>query len=542
MELQERLVIGKKYEYDPSVKNYTDTFTQEELFILPQMMNRHGLITGATGTGKTTTIRTMTENLSKMGVPVFLCDIKGDMAGLCETCPVSFWDIYQEKGMPLRTTISEMGPVLLAKILGLNDIQTDVLKVLFKMADDENLLLIDTKDLKAMLNYAAENAKDFSLEYGNMSKQSLSAIIRAVVALESDGADLFFGEEALNIFDWVGTSGGYGKVQILDGQKLSMNANLYGTFMMWLIAELYEMLPEIGDLKKPKMVFFFDEAHLLFNGASKTLLDKIEQLVKLIRSKGVGIYFISQNPQDIPDGVLAQLGNKIQHNLNAYTPAEQKKVKAASQSYRVRDDFNTYEAMMTLGIGQVLISVLDENGVPTFVDKGKIDLPQTSLQTIDDNRRNSEIQNDDNYLKYSHYHDEFSAYEFLTRKAVEDAEALEQAKLEAQQAKEQAKLEAQQAKEQAKLEAQQQREQARLEAQQAKELAKLEAQKKKEQEKKNSVAKRAAESTAKTAAGTVGRELGNALGSSVGGKFGKRLGGNVGASLGRGILSTLFKL
>lgn len=525
MDLQEKLVIGKKYEYSPETKNYTDTFTDEDMIIYPQMLNRHGLITGATGTGKTTTIRTLTENLSKMGVPVFLCDIKGDMAGLCDTCPVSFWDIYQEKGMPLRTTISEMGPLLLSKILGLNEVQSEVLKVIFKLADDEGLLLIDTKDLRSLLNYAGENVKDFSLEYGNMSKQSLAAIVRAVVALESEGGDLFFGEEALNILDWLGTaSNGYGKVQILDGQKLSMNPNLYGAFLMWLVAELYEMLPEVGDLNKPRIVFFFDESHLLFNNASKSLIEKLEQLVKLIRSKGVGIYFISQNPQDIPDGIQSQLNNKIQHNLNAYTPAEQKKVKAAAMSYRTQDGFDTYEAMQNLGIGEVLISVLDEKGIPTFVEKGRVNLPQTQLQTIDSVRRNNEIQNDNNYVKYSRFHDEPSAYEFLTRKAAEDAQALEQAKLEEAQAKEQAKLEAAQAKEQA-----------RLEAAKAKELAK-------EQAKKDSMVKKAAASTAKTAAGTVGREIGNAFGSSVGGKFGKRLGGNVGASIGRGILSTLFKL
>ncbi|MCI6867131.1 MAG: DUF853 domain-containing protein, partial [Lachnospiraceae bacterium] len=361
---------------------------EENVFIYPKMANRHGLIAGATGTGKTVTLKVLAESFSDCGVPVFLADAKGDLAGICQPgtmnekiqnrldglqltdfdfhgYPVSFWDIYGEKGMPLRTTISEMGPLLLSQIMDLNETQSDILTVVFKIADDQNLLLIDTKDLRSMLQYVGENAKDFSMEYGNISKQSLAAIIRSVVALEAEGGDLFFGEPALDIRDWLCTDcNGKGTISILDCQKLIQSPVMYATFMLWMISELFETLPEIGDCEKPKMVFFFDEAHMLFDHAPKALLSKVEQVVKLIRSKGVGIYFITQNPKDIPDGVLAQLGNKVQHALRAYTPAEQKAAKAAAQSFRENPDFDTYEVLTQLGIGEALISVLDEEGIP----------------------------------------------------------------------------------------------------------------------------------------------------------------------------------
>ncbi|MDD7078516.1 MAG: DUF853 family protein, partial [Lachnospiraceae bacterium] len=361
---------------------------EENVFIYPKMANRHGLIAGATGTGKTVTLKVLAESFSDCGVPVFLADAKGDLAGICQPgtmnekiqnrldglqltdfdfhgYPVSFWDIYGEKGMPLRTTISEMGPLLLSQIMDLNETQSDILTVVFKIADDQNLLLIDTKDLRSMLQYVGENAKDFSMEYGNISKQSLAAIIRSVVALEAEGGDLFFGEPALDIRDWLCTDcNGKGTISILDCQRLIQSPVMYATFMLWMISELFETLPEIGDCEKPKMVFFFDEAHMLFDHAPKALLSKVEQVVKLIRSKGVGIYFITQNPKDIPDGVLAQLGNKVQHALRAYTPAEQKAAKAAAQSFRENPDFDTYEVLTQLGIGEALISVLDEEGIP----------------------------------------------------------------------------------------------------------------------------------------------------------------------------------
>ena len=366
---------------------------EENVFIYPKMANRHGLIAGATGTGKTVTLKVLAESFSDCGVPVFLADAKGDLAGICQPgtmnekiqnrldglqltdfnlhgYPVSFWDIYGEKGMPLRTTISEMGPLLLSQIMDLNETQSDILTVVFKIADDQNLLLIDTKDLRSMLQYVGENAKDFSMEYGNISKQSLAAIIRSVVALEAEGGDLFFGEPALDIRDWLCTDcNGKGTISILDCQKLIQSPVMYATFMLWMISELFETLPEIGDCEKPKMVFFFDEAHMLFDHAPKALLSKVEQVVKLIRSKGVGIYFITQNPKDIPDGVLAQLENKVQHALRAYTPAEQKAAKAAAQSFRENPDFDTYEVLTQLGIGEALISLLDEEGIPTVVKK-----------------------------------------------------------------------------------------------------------------------------------------------------------------------------
>ena len=297
-----------------------------EVAILPKMANRHGMIAGVTGMGKTVTLRVLAESFSAAGVPVFLADAKGDVSGLfmpgegADACafPVSLWDIYQEGGMPLRVTISEMGPLLMSRILGLNDTQSDILTIVFKIMDDEGTLIIDTKDLKEALSYVGEHASDYSLTYGNIAKQSLASLVRSVVALEAEGGEMFFGETAIDIHDWFGVdANGRGRIEILDCRKLMLNPTMYSTFMLWLMSELFETLPEVGDCDKPKMVFFFDEAHMLFDNASKELLQKIEQVVKLIRSKGVGIYFVTQNPMDIPDGVLSQINNKIQHGLHA---------------------------------------------------------------------------------------------------------------------------------------------------------------------------------------------------------------------------------
>ncbi len=539
---------------------------EEKVYIYPKMANRHGLIAGATGTGKTVTLKVLAESFSDCGVPVFLADVKGDLAGMCKpgtdnvkdrveamglseagfdlrAYPTNFWDVYGEKGMPLRTTISEMGPLLLSRILDLNDTQSDILTIIFKIADDENLLLIDTKDLRAMLQYVGENAKELSLTYGNISRQSLGAITRAVIALESEGAEYFFGEPALNIADWLCTDcNGKGMIQVLDCQKLINNPTMYATFLLWMISELFETLPEAGDRDKPKMVFFFDEAHLLFDTAPKVLIEKVEQVVKLIRSKGVGIYFITQNPKDIPDGVLSQLGNKIQHALHAYTPAEQKGAKAAAQSFRENPEFDTYDTLTSLGIGEALISVLDEEGIPTVVKKCSVLPPQSQMGALEDDIRKNEILNSLLYSRYSEMVDRDSAYEFLQRKALADEEserkAAEEAALKKQQEKEAAEAEKLRLKEEAAAEKQRQREEAAAEKQrQREEAAAL-----KEEERKKKKAKSAAKSVASSAAGTIGREIGNTLGKSVGGSFGKRLGGNVGASLGRGILSTLFKL
>lgn len=540
----------------------------EKVYIYPKMANRHGMIAGATGTGKTVTLKVLAESFSDGGIPVFLADVKGDLAGMCRpggesesvknraeemallqagfshhAYPVNFWDVYGEKGLPLRTTVSEMGPLLLSRILGLNDTQSDILTIIFKIADDQDLLLIDSKDLRAMLQYVGENAKEFSLTYGNISKQSLGAIIRAVIALEEEGAEYFFGEPAVNITDWLSTDcNGKGTIQILDCQKLINNPSMYATFLLWMISELFETLPEAGDREKPKMVFFFDEAHLLFDSAPKVLLEKIEQVVKLIRSKGVGIYFITQNPKDIPDGVLGQLGNKIQHALHAYTPAEQKGVKAAAQAFRVNPEFDTYEAIESLGIGEALISVLDESGVPTIVKRCNILPPQSQMGAIEDNIRKDEIVNNLLYSRYSEMVDRDSAYEFLQRKALADEKEAEEAAAEKQRQKEEAAAQKQQEKEEAAALKQQEREAAAAERQKQKEAEAAKKAAERQAAANERKVKTAAKSVASSAAGTIGRELGNNLGKSVGGSFGKKLGGNVGASLGRGILSTLFKL
>ena len=533
----------------------------EKVYIYPKMANRHGLIAGATGTGKTVTLKVLAESFSDAGVPVFLADVKGDLAATCmlgtesdsvkkrvdemgltaegydfSSYPTTYWDIYGEKGMPLRATISEMGPLLLSRILDLNDTQSDILTIIFKIADDEGLLLLDTKDLRSMIQYVSDHAKEYAMEYGNMAKQSLAAILRAVVALEAEGGDQFFGEPAVSIADWLCTDcSGKGAIQVLDCQKLINNPNMYSTFMLWMMAELFETLPEAGDRPKPKMVFFFDEAHLLFENASKTLLSKIEQVVKLIRSKGVGIYFITQNPSDIPNDVLAQLGNKVQHALHAYTPAEKKKVKAAAESFRENPEFDTYETMTTLGTGEALVSVLDEDGIPTIVQKTTILPPQSRMGALDDEIRKEQITNSLLYNKYTEMIDRDSAYEFLQRKNLADAEA-------AQKEAEAAEAEKQRLKEEEAAQKAAEKEAAAAEKQRLREEAAAQKAAQKEAEAKKKKAKSTAKSVARSAGGTIGREIGNTIGKTIGGSFGKKLGGNVGASLGRGILSTLFKL
>ena len=525
----------------------------ERIYIYPKMANRHGLIAGATGTGKTVTLKVLAESFSDAGVPVFLADVKGDLAGMCmmgqdnenvkkrvesmglaeagfdfSAYPTNYWDIYGEKGMPLRATVSEMGPLLLSRILDLNETQSDILTIIFKIADDEGLLLLDTKDLKSMIQYVSDHAKDYAMEYGNMAKQSLAAILRSIVALEAEGGDKFFGEPAVSISDWLCTDcSGKGAIQVLDCQKLINNPTMYSTFMLWMMAELFETLPEAGDRPKPKMVFFFDEAHLLFDNASKTLLSKIEQVVKLIRSKGVGIYFITQNPADIPDDVLGQLGNKVQHALRAYTPKEQKGAKAAAQSFRENPEFDTYEVLSQLGTGEALVSVLDEEGIPTVVKQCKILPPQSQMGALDDETRKSEIVNNLLYTKYVQELDRESAYELLTKKVAVEAE-------EAAEAKAAAEAEKQRIKE----------EEAAKKAEEKQRIKEEEAKKKaeeKEKAAKERKMKTAVKNVASSATGTIGRELGKTIGDSIGGSFGKKIGGNVGASLGRGLLSTLFK-
>ncbi len=514
-----------------------NTDAGENVFLLPNMANRHGLIAGATGTGKTITLKVMAEAFSDMGVPVFMADVKGDLSGMVlegkdsedmqarierfgleeagfdyDKYPVTFWDVFGKQGIPLRTTVSEMGPLLLSRILGLNDLQRDILSIAFKIADDNELLLVDTKDLKAILTYISDNNKEFAAEYGNMSKVSISAIMRAIVSLEIAGGDTFFFEPALNIHDWftVG-AGGKGMINILDSTSLINNGTLYATFLLWMMSELFETLPEVGDLDKPKMVFFFDEAHLLFKDTPKLLMDKIEQVVKLIRSKGVGIYFVTQNPRDIPDGVLAQLGNKVQHALHAYTPSDMKAVKAAADSFRENPAFKTADAIQELGTGEAICSFLDSDGTPTMCQRVKILPPQSYMGGIDDVTREREIKGSLLYGKYYEPYDPDSAYEFLERKGIADAEAAEKLRLEEEERK-------------------------------AKEKAEAAALKAAEREKAadDRRKKRAIKSVGSSVAGTVGREVGKNVGGTFG-KFGKTLGGNLGASLGRGLLSTFFR-
>ena len=535
--------------------------------ILPKMANRHGLIAGATGTGKTVTLKVLAESFSDAGVPVFLADIKGDLSGMCRPgadsedmqerirrfgleeagfsyreYPTAFWDIYGKAGIPLRTTVSEMGPILLAKLMNLNDTQADILTCLFKMADDENLLLVDIKDLKAMLQYASENAADISAKYGNVTKASVAAIIRGVVALEAAGGDRFFTEPGFNITDFFKTGlDGRGTINILDGRTLASDPTLYTAFLLYLLSELFETLPEVGDLEKPRMIFFFDEAHLLFDDISKALRQKIEQIVKLIRSKGVGIYFCTQNPRDIPDEVLAQLGNKIQHALHAYTPAEERAVKTAADSFRTNPEFDTKTAIMELGVGEALVSVLDEEGIPTIVERCRILPPRSLMGPVDDNEKQKVYMADNLYLTYKDPIETDSAYEFLERlksqrelaekeaKAAElEKKAAEKAAAEEAKATEKAEREAARAAEKAEREA-------AREAERAEKAAEREAAARKRK------VKSAAGSVASSAAGTLGREVGKSVGGKVGGSFGKTIGGNVMAQLGRSLMGTLFK-
>ncbi|MBR0082300.1 MAG: DUF853 family protein [Clostridia bacterium] len=435
-------------------------FGEQPAYILPSMANRHGLISGATGTGKTITLKVMAESFSSLGVPVFLADVKGDLSGCCKPgersealdkrlrkvsvdpdtfpytrFPVRFWDVFGEGGHPVRTTVSEMGASLLARLLGLTDVQTGVLAIVFRVADDKGWLLTDLKDLRAMVAYVSEHSAELLDEYGNVSKQSAGAIQRALLQLEDAGGTKFFGEPAIRLDDWMQCDeDGRGFINILHCEKLYRSPLLYSTFLLWLLAELFEELPEVGDLEMPKLVFFFDEAHLLFKDAPRTLCDKVEQVVKLIRSKGVGVYFISQQPSDMPDAVLAQLGNRVQHALRAYTPTERKAIKAAANSFRTNPAFNTEEVLESLGTGEALVSFLNEKGIPSVVERATILPPQSMMGMIDDDRRRAEIEADDLYGVYEKAVDNESAYEILKSQKEqaqkEQAEKAEQAEKE----------------------------------------------------------------------------------------------------------------
>ena len=426
------------------------------IYLEPSMANRHGLIAGATGTGKTVTLKVLAESFSDMGVPVFLADIKGDLSGMCNpgketkhilrsitnmniqnfeytAYPVRFWDVYGKQGHPVRTTISEMGPDLLSRLLGLNETQSGILRIVFRIADDKGLLLIDLKDLRSMIQYVGDNAKEFKLTYGNISSQSVGAIQRALLALEDEGGDQFFGEPDLDIADWMDwAEDGRGVMNILECQELFQHPLLYATFLLWMLSELYELLPEAGDLEKPKLAFFFDEAHLLFDDAPKALVDKVEQVVRLIRSKGVSVWFITQNPTDLPDSVLSQIGNRVQHALRAYTPKEQKALRAAAQSFRENKNFDTEEALQALGVGQALISVLDEDGVPTIVEQAGILPPRSSMSASSAEEMAQVIRSSPMARRYENMEDRRSAYEVLEEVREEElARAEEEARQEA---------------------------------------------------------------------------------------------------------------
>jgi len=544
---------------------------EEPVYLYPRMANRHGLIAGATGTGKTVTLKTVAQSLSDAGVPTFLADIKGDVSGMAipgegteklvarlaklgiedydfHACPVRFWDVYGEQGVPVRTTITEMGPVLLGRLLGLTEVQEGVLNIAFHVADDQGLLLLDLKDLRSMITYVGEHSKEIMSTYGSVSAQSVGAIQRALLQLEDAGGDIFFGEPALELMDWIKCdSEGKGYVNILDCVKLVQSPLLYSTFLLWMLSELYENLPEVGDVEKPKMVFFFDEAHLLFDDAPKALMDKVEQVIKLIRSKGVGVYFITQSPSDIPDSVLGQLGNRIQHALRAYTPAEQKAIKAAAESFRVNPAFKTEEAITELATGEALISCLDEDGKPQIVQRAMVIAPACSMDAAPEDDKAYLVANSDFRMKYGTAIDRESAYEILNDRAIAAQEAAERLAQEAAAAaeaealakelekqriaeekeaerqriaaeKEEARRKAAEEKEIQRKAAELEREMARLERERQKELDRQIREAQKREEQRLRAEQKAAEQRAKqmqkaadAALTTISRGLGNAL-------------------------------
>lgn len=427
--------------FDNSKRAFIAINDDVEVCLIPKMANRHGLITGATGTGKTVTLQTLSETFSDMGVPVFAADMKGDLSGVAKTggnkdsvtkrvdqynlpekgfeykpFPVRFWDVFGEQGHPVRTTVTSMGPLLLERLLNLNETQGAILTMAFKIADDNDLLLIDLKDLQKMLQYIGDNRAQFTTRYGNISPASIGAIQRGLVRLENEGADKFFGEPNLEITDFIQTEQGKGVINILAADKLMKSPRVYTTFLLWLLDDLYETLPEVGDLEKPKLVFFFDEAHLLFNDMPASLLEKVEQIVRLIRSKGVGIYFCTQNPADIPQNILGQLGNRVQHALRAYTPNDQKAVRVAANTFRTNPKFDTGEAITQLNTGEALVSFLDEKGAPQMVERANILPPQGQIGPITVGERDQLIRSSLIYGVYEKLIDRESAFEILSKK------------------------------------------------------------------------------------------------------------------------------
>ncbi|MBR6858937.1 MAG: DUF853 family protein [Bacteroidales bacterium] len=481
--------------------------------IVGKMANRHGLIAGATGTGKTVTLQVLAETFCQAGVPCFMADMKGDLSGISQagklsgfiqkrlpefgiedpqfqSCPVRFFDVYGEQGHPMRSTISNMGPDLLGRLMELNDTQTGVLNIVFKIADDNGLLLDDLKDLRAMLNFVGQNAAEFTTQYGNVSTASIGAIQRALLGLENQGADLFFGRPYFDIFDLLQCEGGKGVMNVLAADKLMLKPKLYSTFLLWLLSELYSTLPEVGDMDLPKLVFFFDEAHMLFEDTSKALTAKIEQVIRLIRSKGVGIYFVTQSPTDIPENILGQLGNRVQHALRAYTPKDQKAVKVAAETFRVNPAFDTYEAILQLETGEALVSFLDEKGAPSMVERAKILFPLSQIGAITEDQRAQIIKQSRLWGRYDKVDDRESAYEILVAATAE----AERQKAELQAQKEAEKQAAIEAKEQARLE----KEQAKAEKEQAK-------------KKKNSIASKVLKSVITAVTGVVAASVADSV-------------------------------
>lgn len=430
------------------------------LSIIGKMANRHGLVAGATGTGKTVTLQVMAETFCQAGVPCFMADMKGDLSGISQpgrlsgfiekrmaefgieaprfqSCPVRFYDVFGQQGHPLRCTVSQMGPQLLSRVLGLNDTQEGVLNIVFRIADERGLLLLDIKDLRSMLNYVQAHASEYSSVYGNIASASVGAIQRSILALENEGADQFFGEPSFDIQDLLACEGGKGVMSVLAADRLMMKPKLYSTFLLWLLSELYSTLPEVGDMDLPKLVFFFDEAHMLFDDTPKALTDKIEQVVRLIRSKGVGVYFVTQSPTDIPESILGQLGNRVQHALRAFTPKDQKAVKVAAETFRANPAFDTSDAIMNLGTGEALVSFLEADGTPGIVQKAKILFPLSQIGAIDESQRGQLIKSSRIFGKYDTPIDRESAFEMLLEQARKDeeeaaeAEAAEAAEAEA---------------------------------------------------------------------------------------------------------------
>ena len=513
------------------------TNTQQDVVLHSKFANRHGLIAGATGTGKTVTLKVLAESFSRLGVPVFLADAKGDVSSLAQAgasnpkfderikslgidsipfaaSPVVFWDLFAEQGHPIRTTITEIGPLLLARMLNLNDTQEGVLSAVFRIADDQGMLLIDFKDLKAMIGYVSEHAAEFKAEYGNLSPASLGAIQRNLLALADQGGDQFFGEPSLNILDFIQTdSNGHGYINILAADKLMNTPKLYATFLLWMLSELFEQLPEVGDMDKPKLVFFFDEAHLLFDNASAALQEKIEQVVRLIRSKGVGIYFVTQNPLDLPESVLGQLGNRVQHALRAFTPKDQKAVKTAADTFRANPEFKVEQAITELAVGEALISCLDEQGTPQVVQRAWVMPPYSSFSPISLEQRQALISQSIVAGIYEKRLDRESAFELLQNKVVERQQQAIQIEREKQQAKEHEALAKQKAKEAETLAKQQAREQERIAKEQQKE------------------AEREAKQREKLIQDTVGTFAKSAA---------RSLGGSTGQKIVRGLLGSLF--